>query len=239
MRRASILLCFVVTFLVPMSAAQSGASDEPAANPARPTVSTPATLTPVGYLQFETGFLGANTSPGLSSQYSFNEVTKIAIAPRLQLLASSEPFARSTAGGDTSNAAGDVSLGAQAVLFAGDGAVPTLAASYFHRVYAGDAPDLDSGSPANSFLLLASADVKEFHYDANAMFNDLSMGQSAERSSANLFPCLIPSVRPLAFPVKFGTSRSPFSTGMPSEICGPSATRREAISSSMRASTAG
>jgi hypothetical protein len=29
------------------------------ANPGRPTVSTPATLTPPGYLQFETGSLGA------------------------------------------------------------------------------------------------------------------------------------------------------------------------------------
>jgi hypothetical protein len=31
----------------------------PDANPARPTVSTPATLTPVGYLQFENGVLYA------------------------------------------------------------------------------------------------------------------------------------------------------------------------------------
>ena len=37
--------------------------DEPEANPARPTVSNPATLIPVGYLQFETGTLGATDSP--------------------------------------------------------------------------------------------------------------------------------------------------------------------------------
>jgi len=28
---------------------------EPTANPGRPTIATPATLTPVGYIQFETG----------------------------------------------------------------------------------------------------------------------------------------------------------------------------------------
>ena len=36
--------------------------DAPVANPARPTVSTPATLTPVGYLQFETGILACTGS---------------------------------------------------------------------------------------------------------------------------------------------------------------------------------
>ena len=36
---------------------------EPIANPGRPTIATPATLTPVGYFQFETGYLGAWRSP--------------------------------------------------------------------------------------------------------------------------------------------------------------------------------
>jgi hypothetical protein len=37
----------------------SGQLEAPETNPGRPTVSTPATLTPVGYLQFETGILAA------------------------------------------------------------------------------------------------------------------------------------------------------------------------------------
>ena len=41
--------------------AQSDLPELPAANPGRPTVSTPATLTPVGYLQFENGGLFAET----------------------------------------------------------------------------------------------------------------------------------------------------------------------------------
>ena len=40
--------------------------------------------------------------------------------------------------------------------------------SYFRRVYDGGAPEFDFGSPTNSFLVLASVDVKGFHYDANA-----------------------------------------------------------------------
>jgi hypothetical protein len=67
-------------------------------------------------------------------------------------------------------------LGGQAVLRKGEGATPTLAVSYFHQFYGGTAPDLDFGSPNNSFQLLASADVKGFHYDANAIFNEITGG---------------------------------------------------------------
>ncbi|HEX3740591.1 MAG TPA: hypothetical protein VHV29_12875 [Terriglobales bacterium] len=164
----------------PLSAQQSPQShndsvqpDAPVINPGRPTVSTPATLTPVGYFQFESGVLGAWTSPGLSSQTSVNEVVKFAVSRRIELLVASEPFAHNLIAGQSSNDAGSVSLGAQAVLYPGEGAKPTISASYFHSVYGGDAPDLDVGSPTNSTLLLASADVKKFHYDANLFLNEV------------------------------------------------------------------
>jgi hypothetical protein len=144
--------------------------------PWRPTVSTPATLTPVGYLQFETGFLGADHSPEFSSRLGFNEVIKLSIAPRLEVLASSEPMAHYDADEKTANSVADVFLGAQAILRRGEGAAPTLAVSYFHRMYDGGAPEVDFGSPTNSFIVLASADVRGFHYDANALFNELTDG---------------------------------------------------------------
>jgi hypothetical protein len=174
--RLALFLFVIFLVCVHSGAAQSELLDEPEANPGRPTVSTPATLTPVGYLQFETGFLGASDSPEFSSRYGFNEVMKLSVAPRLQLLASGEPIAHYTADGKTASSVADVFLGAQAVLHRGEGAMPTVAASYFHRVYDGGAPELDLGSPTNSFLLLAGADVKGFHYDANALFNELSKG---------------------------------------------------------------
>jgi hypothetical protein len=127
-------------------------------------------------LQFETGVLGASRSPEFSSRFGLNETVKLSIVPRLELLASSEPIVHYTSAGRTANGMGEVFLGAQAVLSAGEGAKPTLAVSYFHRAYDGGAPELDFGSPANSVLLLASADVKGFHYDANAMFNELLQG---------------------------------------------------------------
>jgi hypothetical protein len=49
---------------------QSSVADVPAANPGRPTVSTPATLTPVGYLQFETGGLYAQISPEFTTRFA-------------------------------------------------------------------------------------------------------------------------------------------------------------------------
>ena len=171
----------VATFLLlapasqPM-AAQSGGVDEPEANPGRPTVSTPATLTPVGYLQFETGFVPASHSSEFRSRYSLDEVVKLAVAPRLEFLAVAEPLAHFTTDGTSANRVADIFLGAQAVLSHGEGAKPTLAVSYFHRSYDGGAPEFDYGSPTNSFLALASADVHGFHYDANAFFTELEQG---------------------------------------------------------------
>jgi hypothetical protein len=98
---------------------------------------------------------------------------KLSIARRLELLAAAEPVAHFSADGITRNRVADVFLGAQGVLYQGEAAKPTLAVSYFHRVYDGGAPEFDFGSPLNSFLVLASADVKGFHYDANAFVTEL------------------------------------------------------------------
>ncbi len=146
----------------------------PQANPGRPTVSTPATLTPVGYLQFETGGIGALDSPGVSTYEGVNETTKLAVTPRIQLLAAISPVAHYSAGGRVATSSAGISAGAQGVARKGEVASPTLAISYFHQVYGGSAPDLDIGSATNSFLLLASADVKGFHYDTNALFNEMA-----------------------------------------------------------------
>jgi hypothetical protein len=135
-------------------------------------VSTPATLTPSGYLQFETGVLGASHSPEFSSRYGFNEVIKLSVKSRFELIAAAEPFVHYRANGASANGTAEVFLGAQAVVSRGERARPTIAASYFRRVYDGGTPEVDFGSPRNSFLLLASADVKGFHYDANAIFNE-------------------------------------------------------------------
>jgi hypothetical protein len=130
----------------------------------------------VGYLQFETGFSGAAQSPEFSSLYCFNEVIKLTVTPRLELLADAQPIAHFTAGGATANRVADASLGLQGVLYAGKGTRPTLAVSYFRRIYDGGAPDFDIGTPLNSGVVLASADVKGFHYDANVFFTELSEG---------------------------------------------------------------
>jgi len=150
--------------------------DEPEANPARPTVSNPATLIPVGYLQFETGTLGATDSPEFSTRYEFNEVIKLAVSRRIEFIESSEPAVHYTVNGLSANGIAEVFLGAQVVLLPGEGAKPTLSASYSRRIYDGGAPELDFGSPRNSSVFYASADVKGFHYDANAIFNEVLEG---------------------------------------------------------------
>lgn len=150
-------------------AATSWAQD---ANPGRPTVSTPATLTPVGYLQFETGILGAEHSPDLSNQISFNEVMKFSMNQRVELLLQTQPFAHSDLGVLRSNDPGDVSAGLQLVLLSGTKKRPTVSASYFRRVFGGTAPDLDIGSNRQSAIFLVSTDAAGFHVDTNAIFNE-------------------------------------------------------------------
>ena len=111
--------------------------------------------------------MGAADSPGLDSQFSFNEVIKYAPLRWLQGVLSAQPFAHTQTSGHTANDAGDVDLGVQLVAHHGEGANPTIAFSYFGRVYEGAAPDLDIASFRNSAFLLVSADVKGFHYDTN------------------------------------------------------------------------
>jgi hypothetical protein len=156
--------------------AQSGAPSTPEANPGRPTVSTLATLTPVGYLQFENGILYAQDSTEFSSRLGVNQVTKLAMHPRLQLLLQSEPVVGSAAAGQHAWQAGGVSAGVQGVLLPGRDTRPTISASYFRAIYSGSAPDIDIGSANQSALILVSEDLFHFHFDANGIFNEQVRG---------------------------------------------------------------
>ena len=173
-RPVSILLLLATSlFASAQQTPDNPTPDDPAANPGRPTVSTPATLTPVGYLQFESGYMHATDSPEFSSQSNLNEVVKFSVSRSLELLVADGPFAHSRVQGQPGNGTGGVSLGAQVVVYNGEAARPTVALSYFHEVYDGNTPDLDIGSAKNSALLLLSADVKGFHYDTNFVFNEV------------------------------------------------------------------
>src|SRR6185437_1013952 len=98
-----LLLLAASLFASAQQTPDNPAQDDPAANPGRPTVSTPATLTPVGYLQFETGYMHATDSPEFSSQSNLNEVVKFSVSPRLELLVADGPFAHSRVQGQPGN----------------------------------------------------------------------------------------------------------------------------------------
>jgi hypothetical protein len=154
-------------------------------------VTNPATLPPVGYLQFEQGYLGSLDSPETASQYGVNQVTKIAFASRVMAQVQTQPWARSREVGEanSANGSGDVLLGTQVVLYLPPAAPaddsktaqpsshrtitkPTVALGYLGRVHAGTTPDIDQGGFANSVLLLVSGDVGKLHYDTNYEFNE-------------------------------------------------------------------
>jgi hypothetical protein len=167
----SLLSGFIVT-----CAAQSGASSAPVANPGRPTVATPATLTPVGYLQFENGIQYALDSTEFSSRFGVNQVTELTVHPRLELILQSEPFVGSTVAGQHSWQAGGVSAGVQGVLLPGHETRPTVSVSYLRSIYSGPAPDIDMGSANQSAQILVSDDLFGFHVDANGTFNEQVKG---------------------------------------------------------------
>lgn len=129
--------------------AEAPTVETPEANPGRPTVSTPATLTAVGYLQFENGGLYASTSPEFTTRFGINQVTKLTVASRLQLLALSEPLVHATGvTGDalSGNRPGEVFAGFQAVVLPGEDHKPTVSLSYIRRLYESPAPEIDIGT---------------------------------------------------------------------------------------------
>jgi len=139
------------------------------ANPGRPTVSTPATLTPAGYFQFESGLLDAVHSGEFSRRLGFTEVVKFAPVKRLQLLVQTEPVVHSHIETGIDGRPGEVFLGMQGVVVPGEGHKPTVSLSYFRRAYASPAPELDIGTNRQSGLLLVSFDAGGFHFDTNAI----------------------------------------------------------------------
>ena len=149
MRLVLAVALWCLTVSIQPTAAQSAAEEEPEANPGRPTVSTPATITPVEYLQFEPDFCLRFSRRSFSSRYSLTEAIKLAVAPRLEFLVLAEPIAHFTADRMTANRVADIFVGRKYVLHHGEGTNPTLAVSYFHRVYDGGAPEFDFGSPTN------------------------------------------------------------------------------------------
>ena len=167
----------------------------PEANPARPTVTNPAHIPPVGYLQFEQGFNQANDSPAaLDRQFSLVQSLRLSLHPRLMVEFESQPLAvtSSPGSGQAQQSAvdpGDLIVGAQGLLIKQEGARPTIALGYLERVRAGSSPDLDIGSFKRSAVLLVSGDLGHFHYDSNYLLNEqtasaVRRGQTGETLSA-------------------------------------------------------
>ncbi len=164
------------------SNSKSDDSQIPEANPARPTITNPAHIPPVGYLQFEQGFLEAIRSPdGPVHQFSLNQATRLSVHPRLMIEFPTQPFAAShfesdaTVSGSTatdSRDAGDLQFGLQGILVKEVGLIPTMAVGYVRRVRAGSTPDIDVGGFSQSALVLISGNLGSLHYDSNFIVSE-------------------------------------------------------------------
>lgn len=142
------------------------------ANPGRPTVSTPATLTPVGYLQFEAGVSGAEESGEFANRIGIETVAKLSITRHIEVIFQTEPMVFADVGNSTDKEPGEVFAGFQAVIHHGEGLRPTISVSYFRRLYASPAPELDIGTNRQSALFLVSFEVQKLHIDTNAILTE-------------------------------------------------------------------
>ena len=178
MKIVPICLLLMLSVLARLSRAQSGTTSVPEANPGRPTVSTPATLTPVGYIQFENGTLFAEDSPEFSKRTGIGQVTKLSVLPRLELFLQSEPLAISQSKDQTAVHEGEVFAGVQSVLFFGGQSRPTVSISYVRRVHTSVAPELDVGTFRQSTSILLSEDLHGFHFDTNGILAEQVQGDA-------------------------------------------------------------
>jgi hypothetical protein len=133
-------------------------------------------LTPVGYLQFENGGLYAAGSQEFNTRFGINQVTKLAVTSRLQLLALSEPLVSSSVAGAHDNRPGEVFAGLQGVVLKGEGRRPTVSLSYIRRLYESPAPEVDIGTFRQSAIVLVSDDLLGFHFDLNGIATEQAEG---------------------------------------------------------------
>ncbi len=175
-RAVRALWCLSVVLSAAFCHGQDTNDSPPEANPGRPTVSTPATLTPVGYLQFENGGLYAVDSPEFDTRFGINQVTKLAIASRLQLLVLSEPLVSSSTRGAHDHRPGEVFAGLQGALLQGEGTKPSVSVSYIRRLHESPAPEVDLGTFRQSALVLISDDLLGFHFDLNGIATEQAEG---------------------------------------------------------------
>lgn len=186
-KHSPVLLPIILLFAPCCTPGQSSASasanasslpsqtSPPAANPGRPTFTNSADLPPAGYVQLEQGFVQAGNSPGLGSQFSIGQVTKIAVHPRLMLEVVSQPFARTSLPPGSSRDPGDLDLALQAIVHARHGKAPTVALNYQNILRSGSAPNLDIGSSTRSAVLLISGDLGLTHYDTNYIVSEQTL----------------------------------------------------------------
>lgn len=170
------LFAMCCTFSPQLGFTQSTTNSPPDANPGRPTVSTPATLTPAGYLQFENGTLFAEHSVEFTQRFGTSQVTKLTVHPKLELFLQSEPLAISQSEAKTAIHEGEVFVGTQGVLVDGNDSRPTVSVSYIRRVHVSAAPELDIGTFQQSGLILLSEDVHGFHMDGNGIVTEQTQG---------------------------------------------------------------
>jgi hypothetical protein len=170
MRRTVLSLALMATVLgVGPAIAEAQASQTPEAQPARPSLTNPAELTPVGYPQLETGILYARASPESPSRLSWTQTLKMSVTEWAQGILAGEPLVGSH--GEVTRA-GDGAGGVQICPVCSNAEGPHVAVAYLRRFYESSASNLDVGGFLQSGTLLVSLDAFGLDIDANGVWNE-------------------------------------------------------------------
>lgn len=129
------------------------------------------------YLQFENGTLFADDSTEFSNRSGVNQVTKLGVLPRLELLLQSEPLVVNKSEDRVAVREGEVFSGVQGVLLPGAESRPAISVSYIRRLHASAAPELDIGTFRQSATVLVRDNLRGFHVDANAIVAEQAQGE--------------------------------------------------------------
>jgi len=147
--------------------AQSVTANPIAAHPNRPTVANPADITQYGVLELEYGWDRLWPEKGIQ-QTSIGGLLKLGMLCDVELRWNTTSLASQTDPSGTHGGFGDNWLGPQIRIYRQTTRVPTLALSYAVKIPSARAENgLGTGRVDHEFTLLASKNIKRFHFDFN------------------------------------------------------------------------
>lgn len=165
-----------LAFLIPALASAPSLAEEPedtscnstaplSAHPNRPTETSPATITPCGFIEHEYGF-SRQWAPGDLKVNRLSGLVRYGIGPHFEFRWNRDDLVQNTTSKDTQRGVGDFWLGGKTPLLKQNKIRPDMALGYAVKApVASTEKGIGSGKVDHQVDLLFSKDVKKVHFD--------------------------------------------------------------------------